>query len=76
MSARAGEVLMGTVKWFDEKKGYGFVARDDGQGDLFVHHSEVDMKGFRVLKEGEDVEFEVGAGKRGPKAVNVRVVQR
>jgi CspA family cold shock protein len=67
-------VLTGEVKWFDVQKGYGFITRDDGGADLFVHHSEVDMKGFRQLKAEERVQFEVTAGKKGPKAVRVKVL--
>lgn len=74
MSARATDVLTGTVKWFDGKKGFGFITRDDGQGDVFVHHTDVDMKGFRELKETERVAFVIGAGKKGPKATQVRVI--
>lgn len=74
MSARAAEILQGTVKWFDAKKGYGFITREDGLGDLFVHHSDVDMKGFRQLQEGERVEFVEASGKKGPKAARVRVI--
>jgi len=68
------ESLTGTVKWFDAKKGFGFITCADGRGDMFVHHSDVSMKGFRQLNEGEVVEFEIGPGKKGPKAVNVKVV--
>lgn len=74
MSARADSVLTGEVKWFNENKGYGFIIRDDGQPDLFVHHSDVDMRGFRALHEGERVEFQIGRGKKGAKAVRVRVM--
>jgi CspA family cold shock protein len=74
MTRGAGERLTGQVKWFDAKKGFGFIERADGSGDLFVHHSDVDMTGFRQLQEGETVEFEVGEGKKGPKAVRCRVV--
>ena len=63
----------GTVKWFDERKGYGFIARDSG-GDVFVHHSAIAEQGFRSLVEGERVEFEVGEGRKGPAAVDVRKV--
>ena len=58
----------GTVKWFDEQKGYGFISQDDGD-DLFVHHSEV---ASGALREGQTVEFEIGEGQKGPCAVNVR----
>ena len=61
----------GTVKWFDERKGYGFIARDSG-GDIFVHHSAI--QGFRSLADGDRVEFEVGEGQKGPAAVDVRKV--
>ena len=61
----------GTVKWFNESKGYGFVTPDDGGADLFVHYSEVKMEGYASLNEGQKVEFEVGEGKKGPCAVNV-----
>jgi CspA family cold shock protein len=61
----------GTVKWFDERKGYGFITRDSG-GDIFVHHSAIAGQGFRSLADGERVEFEVGQGRKGPAAVDVR----
>lgn len=61
----------GTVKWFDEKKGYGFIARDAG-GDVFVHYSGIVDQGFRTLAEGERVEFAVEQGQKGPAAVDVR----
>jgi CspA family cold shock protein len=60
----------GTVKWFNEKKGYGFIEQDDGT-DIFVHFSAIDMTGFKVLYEGERVSFDVGEGQRGPAAENV-----
>ncbi len=60
----------GTVKWFDDKKGFGFIARPDGD-DVFVHYSAVQGAGFKTLSEGEQVEFEVVDGPRGKKAVNV-----
>ena len=63
----------GTVKWFDDAKGYGFI-QEDGGGDVFVHHSEITMEGFRTLAEGDRVEFETTAGPKGPKAVQVRKV--
>jgi len=64
-------VSTGTVKWFNESKGYGFISPDDGAADLFVHHSEVKTSGYASLNEGQKVEFEVGQGKKGPCAVNV-----
>jgi len=63
----------GTVKWFNDSKGYGFIRGDDGE-DVFVHQSEIQMDGFRTLVEGERVEFEVTQGPKGPKAANVRKV--
>jgi cold shock protein len=63
----------GTVKWFSNEKGYGFIARDGGP-DVFVHHSAVDMQGFRSLQEGQRVEFEVVAGEKGEQARNVKPV--
>jgi len=64
-------VSTGTVKWFNEKKGFGFISPDDGGDDLFVHHSEVKMAGYARLEEGQKVQFEVGQGKKGPCATNV-----
>jgi CspA family cold shock protein len=64
-------VSTGTVKWFNENKGYGFISPDDGAADLFVHHSEVKMSGYASLDEGQKVEFELGQGRKGPCAVNV-----
>jgi CspA family cold shock protein len=64
-------VATGIVKWFNEKKGYGFIAPDDGGDDLFVHHSEIKTEGFATLEEGQRVDFEVGQGTKGPCATNV-----
>ena len=64
----------GTVKWFNEDKGYGFITPDDAGKDLFVHHSEIRAEGFRTLREGEKVEFDVTQGTKGPQAVNVKPV--
>jgi CspA family cold shock protein len=61
----------GTVKWFNDAKGFGFIGRDNGQ-DIFVHHTAIQSNGFRTLQEGQRVEFEVGQGKKGPQAENVR----
>ena len=60
----------GIVKWFSNRKGYGFIEKDEG-GDLFVHHSGIQMEGFRTLEEGERVSFEIEDGDRGPSAKNV-----
>ena len=61
---------IGTVKWFNETKGYGFIARDNGP-DVFVHYSAIQGNGFKTLKEGQGVEFELGQGAKGLQAVNV-----
>ncbi len=60
----------GTVKWFNESKGYGFIASEEGK-DLFVHFSEIQGDGFKTLAEGQSVEFEEGVGQKGPSATNV-----
>ena len=61
----------GTVKWFNAEKGYGFITADGGQ-DVFVHYSAIDMAGYKVLEEGQQVIFEVGTGSKGPQAEAVR----
>jgi CspA family cold shock protein len=63
----------GTVKWFNDQKGYGFIAQDEG-GDIFVHYSAISGSGFRSLTEGDRVEFTVEQGQKGPAAGNVRRV--
>ncbi len=62
---------MGTVKWFNADKGFGFITPDDGGNDLFVHYSEVKTSGYATLDEGQKVEYEVGEGQKGPCAKNV-----
>jgi CspA family cold shock protein len=62
----------GTVKWFDGKKGFGFIVPDDGGKELFVHHSDIETDGFANLDDGQAVEFEVGEGKKGPCAQAVK----
>jgi CspA family cold shock protein len=66
-------VAKGRVKWFNEKKGYGFISRDDGS-DVFVHFSAIKRDGFKSLNEGDEVEFEVSQGAKGLQATNVVVV--
>jgi CspA family cold shock protein len=63
-------MVKGTVKWFNEKKGFGFLSREDGS-DVFVHHTSIQAEGFKTLREGQEVEFEVQDGPKGPQAVNV-----
>jgi CspA family cold shock protein len=65
--------LIGTVKWFNDQKGYGFVAREGGK-DVFVHHSAIAGQGFRSLSEGDRVEFSIENGPKGPAAANVRKI--
>lgn len=63
----------GRVKWFNDKKGYGFISRDDGD-DVFVHFSEIAMDGFKTLSENQEVTFEIKDGPRGPQAINVKAL--
>jgi CspA family cold shock protein len=64
-------VATGTVKWFNAEKGYGFISQSDG-ADVFVHHSSIQMSGYRTLTEGQEVEFDVQEGQKGLQAANVR----
>ena len=63
--------MEGKVKWFNNQKGYGFITKDDGSGDVFVHYSSVSGDGFKSLAEGDSVQFEVVDSDKGPKAANV-----
>jgi len=64
------KMATGRVKWFNEKKGYGFISIDDGE-DVFAHYSEIQGDGFRTLYEGQEVQFEVVEGRKGPQATNI-----
>mgnify|MGYP001577010150 CR=1 FL=1 len=64
----------GKVKWFNPEKGYGFIVRDDGEKDVFVHYSAIQGAGYRSLEEGQRVEFDVTQGAKGPQASNLRIV--
>jgi len=66
----------GTVKWFNEAKGFGFIEQSDSKEDVFIHFSAVQMGGFKTLNEGDQVEFEVSPGPKGLRAENVRVTQK
>ena len=66
-------MAQGTVKWFSNEKGYGFIARSDGE-DVFVHYSAIGGDGYKTLNEGQEVEFEIVAGPKGEQAANVRPV--
>lgn len=66
--------ITGTVKWFNDQKGFGFITREDGEKDCFVHHTAIQGSGFKSLREGDRVEFDVVQGEKGPAAENVRVV--
>ncbi len=65
----------GTVKWFNDQKGFGFITREDGEKDCFVHYTAIQGSGFKSLREGERVEFDVVQGDKGPAAENVRIVE-
>jgi CspA family cold shock protein len=67
------ERTVGTVKWFNASKGYGFIARENGP-DVFVHYSAIQAEGFRNLEEGQKVEFDVEQGNKGPQAANVTIL--
>jgi CspA family cold shock protein len=67
-------MTQGTVKWFNSEKGFGFIAPDGGEKDVFVHHSEIQGSGFRNLEENQRVQFEITQGAKGPQAVGVSAV--
>lgn len=69
------ERIEGTVRWFDARKGYGFIDRDDGLGSVFVHYTGIEGEGYKTLEQGERVSFEVEEGPKGPKAVRVRRIE-
>ena len=72
-SERDGDLMTGTVKWFNSEKGYGFISRDGG-ADVFVHFSAIQGEGYRNVEEGQTVEFDIGPGRKGDEAQNVRAL--
>ena len=67
-------MAQGTVKWFNDQKGFGFITPEDGSKDVFVHHSAIEGSGFKSLQEGDRVSFEVEQGAKGPSAVKVKKI--
>ena len=67
-------MVKGTIKWFSDQKGYGFITPEGGKKDVFVHFSAIDGKGFRTLAEGQQVQFEITAGPKGDQATNVTII--
>jgi CspA family cold shock protein len=68
------EMATGTVKWFNDAKGFGFITQDDGKEDVFCHHTAIQSEGFRTLAEGQKVQFDVNRGPKGLQAANVRAI--
>ncbi len=73
-SVEALEMSRGTVKWFSDQKGYGFITPEEGGEDLFVHYSNIEGEGFKTLREGQEVEFEVAQGRKGLEAIKVNAL--
>ena len=73
-SLERSDMPTGTVKWFNETKGFGFIKPDDGGSDVFAHYSGIKSKGFRTLKENQRVEYQVQQGQKGPQAVEINVL--
>ncbi|SPM36958.1 Cold shock protein, CspA family [Mycobacterium rhizamassiliense] len=74
LKKREVRMTQGTVKWFNSEKGFGFIAPDGGEKDVFVHHSEIQGSGFRSLEENQRVQFEITQGAKGPQAVGVTAI--
>jgi CspA family cold shock protein len=72
---RRTEMPQGKVAWFNNAKGFGFLNRNDGEADVFVHYSAIQAEGYKSLKEGQKVEFEIVKGQKGPQAEDVRVIE-
>ena len=68
-------MLKGTVKWFNNAKGYGFIGPEDGSTDVFVHYSAIQAEGYKALHEGQKVEYEITQGAKGPQAANVKLLE-
>lgn len=66
--------MKGTVKWFNDQKGFGFITPEDGSKDLFVHHTSILAQGFKTLRENQQVEFDVEQSEKGPRAANVKAL--
>jgi cold shock protein len=67
--------MQGKVKWFNSAKGFGFIGRDDGQADVFVYYTAIQEEGYKVLNEGDKVQFEIEQGPKGVQAANVKVIR-